>query len=484
MQYNNRRGFLKKAAAGTGGLLLGNMFGYASAGALNEAVQESARRSKHHKQLFNMCGYAAPKLPVVRIGYVGIGNRGGWAVERMMNIKNAEIVALCDTREVAVKGKQASLKAKGRPAATEYFGDVNAYKKLCENPNIDLVYIATPWEWHANIAIYAMEHGKHVALEVPGAITLEDCWKLVETSERTKKHCMQLENCCYDFFETLTINMAQQGLMGEIVHGEGAYIHTLLDGFFHKPRNADDAPGWRWKENLKNGNLYPTHGLGPVAQAMNINRGDKMEYLTSMSTNDFMMEPLAEKLAAGGDPYYQQFAGKHYRGNMNTSVVKTNKGKTIMIQHDVSTPRPYSRLHVLSGTKGYAQKYPEPGKIAFGHYFLEADKVKELEEKYTPEVVKHVAEAARVIGGHGGMDFIMDWRMIDCLRNGLPLDIDVYDLACWSAITPLTTWSVTHRSNSIDVPDFTGGSWKLNKPVDLSLRGGGNTAVISLNKEN
>ncbi|WP_295128856.1 Gfo/Idh/MocA family oxidoreductase [uncultured Chitinophaga sp.] len=481
MSINNRRSFLKRATAGTGGLLLGNMFGYASAGALNESVQQSLSQSKKHKQLFNMTGYAAPKIPTVRIGYVGIGNRGGWAVHRMTNIRNVEIKALCDIREVAVKKSQQVLKEKGFAAAAEYFGDVNAYKKMCERDDIDLIYIATPWEWHAPIAIYAMEHGKHVAVEVPGAVTLEECWQMVETSERTRKHCMQLENCCYDFFETLTINMAQKGLLGELVHGEGAYIHTLLDGFFHKPGSPDEAPGWRWKENLKNGNLYPTHGLGPVAQAMNINRGDKMEYLTSMSSNDFMMEALANKLAAGGDPYYQQFAGKHYRGNMNTSVVKTNKGKTIMIQHDVSTPRPYSRIHALSGTKGFVQKYPEPGKIAFGHEgFLSEAKVKELETLYTPEVVTHVAEVAKAVGGHGGMDFIMDWRMIDCLRNGLPLDIDVYDLATWSAITPLSTWSVNHRSNSVDMPDFTGGSWKNNKPVNLSLRGGGNTGAVKL----
>lgn len=480
MSINNRRGFLKRAAAGTGGLLLGNMFGgYASVGQLNEAVQESARRSKNHKQLFNMTGYAAPKVPTVRIGYVGIGARGGWAVNRMTNIKNVEIKALCDTREVAVKASNKLLQERGRPAAAEYFGDVNAFKKMCERDDLDLIYIATPWEWHTPMALYAMEHGKHAAVEVPGAVTLEECWKLVETSERTKKHCIQLENCCYDFFETLTINMAQQGVMGEIVHGEGAYIHTLLDGFFAKPAQPTDATPWRWKDNQRNGNLYPTHGLGPVAQAMNINRGDKMDYMTSMSSNDFMMEALAEKLAATGDPYYKQFAGKHYRGNMNTSVVKTNKGKTIMIQHDVSTPRPYSRIHTLSGTKGFAQKYPEPGKIAFGHEFLDASRIKELEEKYTPQVVSHVSDVAKVIGGHGGMDFIMDWRMIDCLRNGLPVDIDVYDLALWSAITPLSSWSVAHRSNSIDVPDFTGGSWKQNKPVDLTLRGGGNTEVVS-----
>lgn len=476
----SRRNFLKNTTAAAGGLLLPGLSGYASVNALHNDVVNAVAKSKKRKQVFNMSGYAAPKIPVVRIGYVGIGGRGGWAVNRMTNIKNVEIKALCDVREVAVKESQQTLKKAGLPAAKEYFGDVNAWKKMCEQQDLDIIYIATPWEWHVPIAVYAMEHGKHVAVEVPGATTLEDCWKLIETSERTKKHCMQLENCCYDFFETLTINMAQQGVLGELVHGEGAYIHALLDGLFGaKPKTATDYAGegaWRWKENLKNGNLYPTHGLGPVAQAMNINRGDKFDYLTSMSSNDFMMEALANKLAAQDD-WYKQYTGKHYRGNMNTSVIKTNKGKTIMVQHDISSPRPYSRIHALSGTKGFVQKFPSP-QIAFGHGIADAAEMKKLEEQYTPELIRHVEQAAKKIGGHGGMDFIMDWRLIDCLRNGLPLDQDVYDLAAWSAVTPLSIWSVAHRSNSIDVPDFTGGSWKTNKPVDLTLRGGGNTEIV------
>ena len=476
---SNRRNFLKKATAGTGGLLLSGLMGYGSYDELNDSILESQRKSKKHKQFFNMCNYAAPAIPVVRIGYVGLGSRGSWAVGRMTNVKEVEIKALCDIREVAVKSSQETLKKAGRPVAAEYFGSDTAFKKMCERDDIDLIYIVTPWEWHTPIALYAMEHGKHVACEVPTAKTLEEAWQLVETSERTKKHCMQLENCCYDFFETLTINMAQRGVLGELVHGEGAYIHPLLEGLFSKPPSPTDAPVWRWKENQRNGNLYPTHGLGPVAQAMEINRGDKFEYLTSMSSNDFMMEALAEKLAAGNDPYYKQFAGKRYRGNMNTSVVKTNKGKTIMVQHDISSPRPYSRIHTLSGTQGFAQKYPEPGRITLGHEEnSDPQKMKEFEEKYTPELVKHVAAAAKLIGGHGGMDFIMDWRLIDCLRNGLPLDMDVYDAAAWCAITPLSIWSVANRSNSIDVPDFTGSSWKINKRVDLTLRGGGSTNVV------
>lgn len=473
-----RRDFLKGSALGVGALLTG-ITGVSCSTVKDAeiAVQRSVDKGRSRRQLFNMCGYAAPAIPVVRIGYVGIGGRGSWAVTRMMNVKDVEVTALCDIREKAVKNNQQTLAKFNRRSAKEYYGDDYAWKKLCEQDDIDLIYIATPWEWHTPIAVYAMECGKHVAIEVPAARNLEECWQLVETSERTRKHCMQLENCCYDFFEILTVNMVQKGFFGELVHGEGAYIHELLSGMFGAPPQPGDGEAWRWDENHKSGNPYPTHGLGPVCWAMDINRGDKMEYLTSMSSDDFMMEALAKRLASEND-YYKRQAEMKYRGNMNTSLVRTNKGKTIMVQHDVSSPRPYSRLHVLSGTKAFAQKYPEPGKIALGHDFVNEEKMRQIEAEYTPEMIKHIADVARVIGGHGGMDFIMDWRMIDCLRNGLALDMDVYDAASWSCITPLSIWSAANRSNSIEVPDFTGGSWLANKPVDLTLRGGGNTGVM------
>jgi len=288
---------------------------------------------------------------------------------------------------------------------------------------------------------------------------------------------MQLENCCYDFFELLTLNMARQGLFGDIVHGEGAYIHDLRWDYTYNKNGYADM--WRLKENVRNGNLYPTHGLGPVCQIMNINRGDRMEYLTSLSSNDFVMGPEVEQLA-GEDQFYAPFAGKSYRGNMNTTLIKTALGRSIMIQHDVSSLRPYSRIHLVSGTKGCAQKWPTPAKIALGHSWLKREEQAALEAQYTPEIVKRVGEMAKVIGGHGGMDFIMDWRLIDCLRNGLPLDQDVYDAALWSVITPLSEWSVANRSSSIDVPDFTCGSWKANVPVDPNIPAGGNTMVIDI----
>jgi predicted dehydrogenase len=429
------------------------------------------------EQKFNMCGYAAPKLNTVRIAYIGLGNRGGGAIKRIVKLENVQVKALCDVRPEKAAEAKKFFEGNGHNPVV-YSGSADAWKKLCERDDIDLVYICTPWSLHAPMANYAMEHGKHVAVEIPAATTVDDCWKLVETSERTKKHCMMLENCCYDFFELLTLNMSRQGFFGEIVHAEGAYIHDIYESFFDKSKRYDH---WRLRENQRNGNLYPTHGLGPVAQILDINRGDKMDYLVSMASNDFMLETRAQKMAAE-DPEFKQFAGKKFRGNMNTTTIRTAKGKTIMLQHDVTSPRVYSRLHLISGTKGSAQKYPLPdggleGRIAQGHEWMKEADFKALEQKFQPEIVKRVGEIAKKIGGHGGMDFLMDWRLIDCLRNGLPLDQDVYDAASWSVIAPLSEWSVAHRSNSIDIPDFTAGAWKKNKPVDITMKDGGTTGV-------
>lgn len=474
----NRRSFFKIAGAAGAGVISGAALNSCTSGEKGQipgpfaSIKELADKS--HSQLFNMSGFAAPRIDVVRIGVIGLGRRGPGAVERLAKIDGVEIKALCDKLPEGVERGQKILEKNGLPAARSYTGSPEIWKELCQSDDLDLIYITTPWNLHAPMAVYAMEHGKHAASEVPACTTLEEAWQLVETSERTKKHCMMLENCCYDFFELLTLNMARQGFFGELLHVEGAYIHDLLNSNFNKDSYVDM---WRLKENQhRNGSLYPTHGLGPVCQALNINRGDRMDYLTSMSTNDFQMAVTAEELA-GKDDFYKEFVTKGYRGNMNTTVVRTEKGKTIMVQHDVTSPRPYSRIHLISGTKGAAIKYPEPGRISTSHEWFDAKKMAETEKEYTPEIVKRIGELAKQIGGHGGMDFMMDWRLIDCLRNGLPLDQDVYDAALWSCVAPLSEWSVANRSNSINVPDFTCGSYKANTPVDITLSKGGNTGV-------
>ena len=468
---SNRRNFLKYSGLSGIGLAAANMMKTYATGTDAAAINFE---NKTYKQLFNMSGYAAPKLDEVRIGFIGLGNRGPAAVERMVHIEGTAIKALCDIRPEKVNAVKKSLEGSIHKPEI-YTGKEDEWKRLCERPDIDLVYVATPWSLHTPIAVYAMEHGKHVCVEVPAAKTIDECWRLVKTSERTQKHCMMLENCCYDFFELLTLNMVRQGLFGEIVHGEGAYDHDLLLGNFSKEKYYNM---WRLKENFRNGNLYPTHGLGPVAQVMNLNRGDKMDYLVAMQSNDFMMEKMANDLASKDD-FYKPFANKKFRGNMNVTTIRTGKGRTIMLQHDVTSPNIYSRIYKISGTKGSALKYPSPGKLAFGDEdWLTADAYKKMEAQYEPPIVKKVGELAKQVGGHGGMDFLMDWRTIDCLRNGLPLDEDVYDAALWSSVAPLSEWSVANRSNSITVPDFTGGSWKTNQPVDIKLEKGGTTKVL------
>lgn len=466
---SNRRDFLKHSLIGAG--ILGS--GLTSLVVLPEAASAKTKKKVVGAQQFNMCGFVAPKLDVVRIGIIGLGNRGPGAVDRLSYIQGVEIKALGDLYEDRVEKAQNILTKKGLPKAIGYSGSRDAWKQMCERDDIDLIYTCTPWAMHTPIAVYAMEHGKHAATEVPAAITLEECWQLVETSEKTRKHCMMLENCCYDFFELMTLNMVRQGYFGEVIHGEGAYIHNLLSSNFDKEGYAEM---WRLKENFKNGNLYPTHGLGPICQIMNINRGDQMDYLVAMQSNDFMMAETAKRLAAQ-DGFYNEFAGKTYRGNMNNTVIRTFKGKTILVQHDVTSPRPYSRLHIVAGTKAYAQKYPTPARVAVDDAWLNPEEMKKLEDQYSPEIVRKVGEMAKEIGGHGGMDFMMDWRLIDCLRNGLPLDQDVYDAALWSSISPLSQQSIANRSASVDIPDFTRGAWKNNQPVELTLKGGGTTGV-------
>ncbi len=464
---SSRRKFLRNIALGSGAIATGLP---AVSGERSDLFENPAA---WQPGTFNMCGYAAPKIPTVRVAFIGLGNRGMGAVKRMSFIEGVEIKALCDKRPELIGKAQKVLTDMGIAKAREYTGE-NGWKTLCESKDIDLVYIVTPWHLHTPMAVYAMKQGKHAASEVPIAVTVDECWELVETSEKTKKHCMMLENCCYDFFELLTLNMTRNGLFGELVHAEGAYIHDLLDQNFEKTSYSDM---WRLKANIgHNGNLYPTHGLGPIAQCLDINRGDKMDHMVSMSSADFMMNALAKEKAAQ-DSFYKEYADKPYRGNMNSTLIRTNKGKTMMIQHDVTTPRPYSRIHLISGTKGIASKYPSPERIAFGHEWIKPEELKALYEKYTPEIVKHVGEIAKKVGGHGGMDFIMDWRLIDCLRNGLPLDQDVYDAAAWSVVGPLSEQSVANKSRTVDIPDFTRGNWTTNKPVNLTLNGGGNTTV-------
>jgi hypothetical protein len=478
---NKRRDFLKLTGlAGIAAASTGLLHGCTSN---DDTNRKAVADEKTAVQQFNMSGYAAPALDIVNIGFIGLGNRGPAHLGQVGILEGVDVKALCDLRPEKISAAQ---KQAGQ---TRYKPDIYTgkedWKKLCERNDIDLVFIATPWELHTPMAVYAMNHGKHVCVEVPAAKTIEECWELVETSERTRKHCMMMENSCYGFFELFMLNLARQGFFGEIIHGEGAYIHHLLYGNFSKDKYYDL---WRLRENMgRNGNLYPTHGIGPIAQVMNINRGDKMDFLVSVSSNDFMMDNMAKELAAKDD-FYKQFLGKPFRGNMNTTTIRTNKGRTIMLQHDVTSPRPKSDGFVVSGTKATALQFPlerisiarpvtpETWRGSDQQQWITDEEYNDLKKKYEPNIVKKLGQIAKQVGAHGGGDFLMDWRTIDCLRNGLPLDQDVYDAALWSSISPLSESSVANQATS-KIPDFTRGSWKTNQPLDIMISKGGNTKV-------
>ncbi len=428
----------------------------------------------------DMLGFAADPIPVVRVGFIGVGMRGKGAVERFLAIEGVEIKALCDLEDYNLAKMQRVLADAGRPTAAQYTGP-EGWKQLCEQEDLDLVYICTDWLTHTPMAVYAMEQGKHAAVEVPAATTIEECWQLVDTSERTRKHCIMLENCCYDGFEMATLNMAQNDLFGEIVHVEGAYIHDLRSLQFNDRLSQTEAyavgvgsetisevglagywNSWRKKYNeTHTGNPYPTHGLGPVCQILNIHRGDKMDYLVSVSSGQFGMTEYATQRFGKDSPEAKQ---PYELGDMNVTMIKTAKGKTIMIQHDVTSPRPYSRMHTVSGTKGFAQKYPVR-QLAFdpdAHNALPREKMDSMLAEYQHPFHKEMGERAAKLGriAHGGMDFIMDSRLVYCLQNGLPLDMDVYDAAEWSCLVPLTEESVRGGGKPVQIPDFTRGAWE------------------------
>lgn len=433
-------------------------------------VVDTPERPAGQKDVINL---TTPKIQTVRVGFVGLGMRGPGAVERWTHIPGVQIVALCDYVEARAEACQKYLKNAGLAPAAIYSG-AEGYKELCKRNDIDLVYVATDWDHHFPVAMCAMQNGKNTAIEVPSAMNLEQCWALINESEKTRKHCMILENCCYDWYEMNTLNMAQHGVFGEIVHAEGAYIHNLDDFWDYYWKNPDgsdkDKLGWRMKYNKENrGDVYATHGLGPVAQALDIHRGDRMKTLVAMDTKSFHGKEYVEKKT--GKP-----CNDYRNGDHTTTLIRTENGKVIEIQHDVMNPQPYNRLYQLTGTKGFANKYPIEGYAVdakqlataghkpkvdnlSSHSFMPESEKQALEQQYQHPILKKYGDEAKEVGGHGGMDFIMDSRLVYCLQNGLPLDMDVYDLAEWCSLAELGTLSMDHNNASVAFPDFTRGHW-------------------------
>ena len=426
-----------------------------------------------------MQGYALKPMRRIRVGFVGIGSRGTGAVHRVSMIPGVDIVALCDKDPVQVEQNLSWLREHRYPHVPKsYVGD-EAYKDLCDFGDCDAVYCATPWALHQPVALRALLGGKIALVEVTSALTTDECWELVEASEKYRIPCMQLENCCYGEMELLGLHLAKLGMLGEIVHGEGAYIHDLRTVCASDSTHREKA--WRYDENMRHkGNRYPTHGLLPIMQAMDINRGDRFDYLVSLESKQANCENFRRFAMSPDDPRRKDPMME--MGDMNLTLIKTKLGRSIMVQHDVSSPRPYTRMNLLSGTKGiwwgmpWRTYWPDPTVFKVGfetevgkgvHAFMKDDEAEALRKKYAHPLWKQLGEVAKKVGGHGGMDFIMDLRWAYCLQNGLPLDMDVYDLAASSCLCELTEISVRNRSKSMDVPDFTRGAWETAKPLGI-----------------
>ena len=455
----NRRDFLKGAFwMGAAAVAAGGM-------AENIRIAGSGKMTTYHDK----------PLRDLRVGVVGLG-RGQAGISGFTLVPGGYIAAICDIN--AARRERTLKYLAGKKAPTpKIYGDKGPedWKRMCEDPEIDLIYNSTPWQLHVPIALYAMEHGKHVVTEVPSAFTVEECWKLVETSERTQRHCMQLENCCYGENEMLAFNLVHLGLLGEISHGEGAYIHDLRTSNYNKWNEETGSGGywdyWRLRHNaVHGGNQYPTHGLGPICLDMDINRGDRFDFLVSVDSKQAGFEEVGKGLHAD-DPWRSGLKVK--MADMNTSIIKTVMGRTIMVQHNVGTAHPYSRLNLIQGTRGVLQDYPlriaieeSLGKGAHG---FDEKKTQEIRQKYKHPLWKTRDEIAKrmPVTGHGGMDFLMILRLSYCLQNGLPLDMNVYDLASWCCLCELTEKSADNRGRSMDIPDFTRGGWKTAPKLGL-----------------
>ncbi|HEY0377962.1 MAG TPA: Gfo/Idh/MocA family oxidoreductase [Pyrinomonadaceae bacterium] len=445
----SRREMLRNAALAGVGL---GLLGTGDAAANSETRLEALTVGPPPKDK-SMIGVPFERHETVRLAVVGTGLRGREVLREFLSVQGVRVTALCDVVEEKVLMAQALVEKAGQPAPALYFKGERGFEELVRRDDVDFVYIATPWEWHVPQALAAMRAGKHAGTEVPAAYTLEDCWNLVETSERTRRHCLIMENCCYDYDELMVLNMVRAGLLGELVHGECAYNHDLRGILFE----TKDEGLWRRRHHtLRDSNLYPTHGLGPVANYMSINRGDRFDHLVAMSSGHWGLEAYRQEKLAADDPRRSEV---YQCGDYNTAVIKTARGRTIMLQHNVSTPRPYDRINLIQGTKGIFRDYPSRIFIdgQEGHHDWQSTDA--FKARYEHELWRNVGETARKMGGHGGMDYIMCYRVVECLRGGLVPDVDVYDAAAWSVPGPLSEISVAKGSSPVKFPDFTRGRW-------------------------
>lgn len=459
-----RKAFLKSIGAASAFL------GLPISSLANENQEEinMALKSKGINANGSMVGFSVDPIKKVRVGIIGLGNRGKVLTQMfywLIQNDKAEIVGMADLVESNLDTAIEGLKDIQKSTPTKYHGNEDEWKKLGERDDVDLILVTTPWRWHTPMSLYAMEQGKHVACEVPIAYTMEDCEKLIETAERTKKHCMMIENCCYNEEELFVLNMIQEGVFGDLTHAEGAYIHDLRKHMLSEDYYQDQ---WRIKHHQKrDGNFYTTHGIGPISNYLNIGRGDNYTSLVSMSSREKNLSDAAKK---ANSPYTDIKCG-----DMNTTLLKTSLGKTVMLQFDVHTGSPYSRINKVVGTGAVHAGYPSrlyidnPEDLKYwGHNWLDDEAYGAYKSKYTHPMIKKLKTISQEYKqGHGGMDFVMIYRLITCLNQGVPLDQTVYDGIIWSAITPLSELSVAKDSQSIEFPDFTGGTWKSERKLEV-----------------
>ncbi|WP_372497804.1 Gfo/Idh/MocA family protein, partial [Streptomyces clavuligerus] len=398
-----------------------------------------------------MAGVPFQRRSTVRVGIIGLGNRGGSMIDLFLVQPGVRVVALCDPVRAKAESAAAKVVAAGQPAPALYTKDEDDYENLCARGDLDFVYVATPWEQHFAQARAAMLNGKHVGVECPVAMRLDELWALVDLSERTRRHCMQLENCCYGRNEMRVLRMAHAGLFGELLHGAGAYNHDLRELMF----SPDYYEGpWRrlWHTRLR-GDLYPNHGFGPVANYMDVNRGDRVVSIASFGTPALGLAEYREAHMPPGDPSWKE---TYIGADRTVSMLRTEKGRIIRLEHDVSTPHPYSRINSLGGTKGVFEDYP-------ARIYVEPDHTDHRWgdfSRYAQWDHWLWKEHANPPGGHGGMDYIMVFRLMQSMRLGLVPDFDVYDAATWTAPVPLSHASLRAQGAPLPVPDFTRGEWR------------------------
>jgi len=421
-----------------------------------------------------MGDFAAPKLDTVRIAMIGVGARGSGHARQLASIEGTEIVAIADLYEDLVDRSVTNCVAAGNGRhqnIARYFGGDGDWKKMLAEVKPDAVFIATNWSNHAPMAIETMKQGAHAFVEVPIAVTLQEMWDIVDTSEQTQKHCMMMENVNYGREELLYLNLCRQGKIGEILHAEAAYIHELR---FQMEEQERGTGSWRTPHYAnRNGNLYPTHGLGPVAQYMNLGRGeDQFNSLVSFSTPARGRKAYAEKNYAADHKWN---ALDYKGGDLNTSIVKTHLGRTIMIQWDETSPRPYSRHNLVQGTLGAIAGFPTRITLEGGvegatdshHRWAQGEQLDAIYEQYEHPMYKRLGALATKMGGHGGMDFMMLYRAVECLRTGTPLDQNVYEGCLWSSVAPLSEASVAQGGMPQKFPDFTRDNWAQTKPLSI-----------------